>query len=246
MTKLLAFAIIATLLFLLSCSDTNLNSIEQDRDNLTVKMEIKYDSPNLPNTEVSIENGTLTIKHYIGNSTKTLSAQDFEHFQKTIRENEFFSLSELEGAPCSYCIPFSITVSRSNESHTVTCQNYDLCSVQFNNIKREIVLLWDFGTFDWPLPQPTVNLSRIYHPSEGRLLRDSIPGDKEIIQRMNVRLECKDNSRAQRIDVVEQDFCVDCYQEWVIDCANDNQFLVVVSEESSRGGFFLFEGRPFQ
>lgn len=97
----------------------------------------------------------------------------------------------------------------------------------------------------WDLPLPTENLTRSYHPADGIALRDSIEVEKEIIQRMNARLECLDGSAAQRIEVVQQDLCVDCYREWVIDCPNDNQFLVVVSEETSRGGFFLFEGRPF-
>ncbi len=97
----------------------------------------------------------------------------------------------------------------------------------------------------WESPEPTANVTRNYYPGEGRGLQDSISKDKEIIQRMNVRLECLDGSAAQRIEVVQQDLCVDCYEEWVIDCSNDNTFLVVVSEESSRGGFFLLEGRPF-
>ena len=97
----------------------------------------------------------------------------------------------------------------------------------------------------WTLPAPTENVTRSYHPVEGRILSDLVPEEKEIIQRMNARGECSDGSLAQRMEVVKQDLCVDCYEEWVMYCPTDNQFLVVVSEESSRGGFFLFEGRPF-
>ena len=100
-------------------------------------------------------------------------------------------------------------------------------------------------TVRWNLPAPTVNYTRAYHPQDGRILSDLVPGEKEIIQRMNVRLECLDGSQAQRIEVVSQDLCVDCYEEWVIDCPNENQFLVVVSEQSARGGWYLFEGKPF-
>ena len=97
----------------------------------------------------------------------------------------------------------------------------------------------------WNLPAPTENVTRSYHPVEGRILSDLVPEEKDIIQRMNARLECLDGSRAQRIDVVNDLGCVDCYEEWVMYCPTDNQFLVVVSEQSSRGGFFLFEGRSF-
>ncbi|MDO8656305.1 MAG: hypothetical protein Q7K45_03625 [Nanoarchaeota archaeon] len=235
------------LMLLVSCTPPVVDVDTQTSDDFTVRLEIFYGSSSLPNTEVVIENNTLMVtrKDYEDFSQK-LSVEDFERLKRTILDNEFFSLPpEYKKNDCVDCIAYSITINDGDKSHTITCQNYDSCSQQFNIIKREIVLLWEYGTYNWPLPVPTANLARAYHPRDGRLLYDSIQEEKEIIQRMNARLECSDGSVAQRIEVVGDFGCVDCYEEWVIDCPNDNQFLVVVSEVSSRGGFFLFEGRPF-